>query len=240
MVELLVAMTIGLLLTLVVAQLFLSSRQTYATTDDVSRMGESIRYAQFLFNRAIHSAGYKSAPNSRSDMVFAAPNVVIEGTNGAGTASDTLTIRFQGSGTPADGTALDCLGNRIAAGAMSVNTFSIAPGASGSSALFCDIDGPGGNPPVEVVPNVQNMQILYGEDTNLDLSADRYLPIDNVASIANIVSVRIALLFQTPGASNPVTDATAYTLNEVNLPAFNDRRFRRLVVMNVNLRNRTP
>ena len=239
LVELMVAVTISLLLTLVIAQLFLGSRRTYATTDDISRMQENTRYAQGLLIRNIHLASYKSQPNSVTGNVFSGVNVALAATDGAGTASDTLTLRYQGSGNGTgapDGTILDCLGNRIDAGAMAVNTFSIAVGANGSNALFCSTGGAA----VEIVPDVVNMQLVFGEDTNADLTADRYVALPNVSNLNNVVSVRVALLFQTPGLAAATQDIKTYALNDVVLGPYNDLRIRRAVTTTINLRNRTP
>lgn len=233
--ELLVALTIGLLLTAVIAQLFLGSRATYATIDDLSRVQENIRYTQGLLLRTIHQAGFKSAPNSITGNVFSGVNLALAATNGAGTASDTITVRFQGHNDAfgaADGSVLDCLGNRIAAGVMAVNLFSIAAGANGNNALFCN--------GAEVVSDVENMQLVFGEDTNADLTADRYVPLPDVTNINNVVSVRIAMLFEAPGTNASLIDTRQYTLNDVVVGPFNDRRIRRVVSTTINLRNRTP
>ena len=247
MIELLVAITISLLITLVIAQLFLGSRQTFATTDDVSRMQENIRFAQQLLIRLVHLAGYKSQPNSITLTVFdPATAPAIAATNGAGTASDTLTIRYQGSGDglgAPDGTVVDCLGTAVDSGAFAVNTFSIAQNPTTlRNGLFCS----NGGAAQELVPDVENMQILFGEDTNADLTADHYVALPGIANPSNIVSVRIALLFQTPSAvSKALADDTKYMLDPVTVPnvelgPFNDRRIRRMVTTTINLRNRTP
>ena len=261
LVELMVAVTIGLLLVVVISQLFLGSRQTFATTDDVSRMQDNIRFSQQLFARTIHLAGYKSQANSVTSTIFAgnppldAPLPLPTGTN-----PDAITIRYQGSGTKtsaancqnfppcagADGSVVDCLGVRIDAGIIAVNTFTIAPdpGANNRPALFCN--------GVPIVADVQNMQILYGEDLNADLVADRYISPDTPGvNTANVVSVRVALLFQTPTESSKAApDNQRYDMIgdcpggvgacTVNLGPFNDRRIRRVVATTFNLRNRTP
>ncbi|MCC7487847.1 MAG: PilW family protein [Burkholderiales bacterium] len=260
LVELLIAVTIGLLLTVVIAQLFLGSRQTFATTDDVSRMQDNIRYAQQLLIRTIHLTGYKSQANSVTANVFSGANIALGATNGAGTAPDEITVRYQGSGnrtsdlancksnnppncTGADGFAVDCLGVKIDAGMMAENRFNIAVGANGRNALFCH----NGVNNVEVVPNVQSMQILYGEDVNADLVADRYVSPDVTppGNVNNVVSVRISLLFETPTATSKAVADTTQTYDmlgdgSVVLGPYNDRRIRRLVTTTVNLRNRTP
>ncbi len=245
-VELLVAVTIGLLITVVIAQLFLNTRQTFATTDDMSRLQENVRFAQQLLIRTIHVAGYKSQPNSITSTVFAG-NPAIDATAGANSSvPDTLTIRFQGSrglaGT-ADGFVLDCLGVAIDAGVIAVNTFSIANGLNGRPALFCN----NGTTNAEIVPDVENLHVLIGEDTNTDLTADRYTAAPNMS---NVVSVRVALLFTTPNDVKTIADARTYALlkapelgpyttypNDATRP---NLRVRRVVVTTVNLRNRTP
>lgn len=237
--ELLVALTIGLLLTAVIAQLFLGSRATYATTDDLSRVQENTRYAHQMLTRSVHLAQYRTQPNSIAGSVFSGGNVALAATNGGGTASDTITVRYQGHNDAfgaADGSVLDCLGNRIAAGVMAVNTFSIAAGANGNNALFCSTGGA----PVEIVSDVENMQIVFGEDTNADLTADRYVALPDVANLNNVVSVRIAMLFESPGLTAVTLDTRQYTLNDVVLGPYNDRRLRRVVTTTINLRNRTP
>jgi type IV pilus assembly protein PilW len=245
LIELMVAITIGLVLTIVVAQLFLGSRRTYATTDDVSRMQESIRYTYQLLTRTVHLAGYKSSPNSKTEDIFAGANVVLEAAEGTAAGDpDGFTVRFQGSSngtalTP-DNTIVNCLGVSQAAGDMAVNLFTIAPGANTRNALFCN--------GTEIVPNVQNMQVFYGVDTNSDLVADIYVPQSNGAFNAALVrSLRIAMLFETPNlGASPLIDTNTY---ELLAPAivggtvvgpFNDTRIRRVVTMTISMRNRTP
>ena len=239
LIELMVAVTIGLVLTAVVANLFLGSRATYQTTDEVSRMQENIRFAYQLLSRTIHIAGYRSAPNSFANQIFTGANVALAGVEGGGTAPDSFTIRYQGSGngtgTP-DGSIVDCAGGEVDAGIITTSTFTIAAGANGGNALFCN-NGVAN----EVVSDVDNMQVLYGEDTNGDLVADRYVAADNVTNFDSVVTVRVSMLFRTPNISASVlTDTTTYDLNGTVVGPFNDTRIRRVVTLNMNLRNRTP
>jgi type IV pilus assembly protein PilW len=239
LVELLVSLTIGLLLTIVIAQLFLGSRQSYATTDDLSRLQENMRYSQQLLMRTIHMAGFKSAPNQVTNAIFSGANVVIQGTEGGGTVPDSITVRFQGSGngtgTP-DGSVTDCLGNRVDAGVIVTNTFTIAPGANGANALFCN----NGANNWEIVPDVENMKVLYGEDTDGDLTIDRYVTFGNVTNVNNVINVRVALLFRTANLTNVVQDTKTYNLNGTIVGPFNDLRMRRILTSTINLRNRAP
>jgi len=219
-----------------------------------------------VLTRTIHLAGYKSQPNSVTSQVFSAFPVLATSPGGSATASDTLTVRFQGSGsqtsapacksatpplcTGADSTVLDCLGVAVDAGMMAENTFSISNGVNGRPALFCH-NGVGAMPGFEIVPDVENMQVLFGEDTDADLTANVYTA--TPANLANVVSVRVALMFTTPrNEVKAAVDNRTYDMfgdgvavlgpylvdaTEGNRP---DRRIRRVVVTTVNLRNRTP
>ena len=243
LIELMVAVTIGLLLTAVVANLFLGSRATYQTTDETSRLQENVRFTYQLLSRTVHLAGYRSAPNSFANVVFGGANAAITGTDGGGTTADSFTVRYEGSGTGtgtgADGSIVDCEGREIDAGIMTRATFTIATGANGSNALFCDTGAVSG--PAEMVPDVDNMQILYGEDTNGDLVADRYVGAGSVANFNAVVSLRVSLLFRTSNiATSVLKDTGTYNLNGTVVGPFNDTRIRRAVTLNMNLRNRTP
>jgi type IV pilus assembly protein PilW len=206
-----------------------------------------------LLTRVIHHASYMTSPNSAKDIdsadpkaapvvVFDLANSALTASEGIGLLSDSFTVRFQGSGngvgTP-DGTVADCQGREIDAKQFAVNTFTIAVGANGRNALFCN----NGVANREVVADVENMQLVFAEDTSSprDGSAERYLPIGGVTNINNIVAVRVALLFQTPNiAATVVTEPNrTYDLNGVVLGPFLDKRIRRVVATTINLRNRT-
>lgn len=251
--ELLIALTIGMILTLVVSLLLVNSRRTYATTDDASRVQENMRYTYQLLNRMVHLAGYKSSPNSKTEEIFGVGNPVLSATDGGGTAPDTFAVSFQGNnnGTAAaaDGSIVDCLGASVPAGVTAVNTFTIATGANGAPALFCAVGNPAGAP-VEIVPNVANMQILYGVDDDGNLVANRYVP-GTAIVLDNVRSIRFAFLFVSPTASGLLSDnqkldssgvATprTYDLNGVSVGPFNDHFTRRAFTMTVSMRNRTP
>jgi type IV pilus assembly protein PilW len=242
LIELMIAATIGLVLTLVVAQLFIGSRRTYATTDEVSRMQEGMRYTYQLLTRTIHIAGYKSSPSTTIDAIFGA-TPVLAGVEGpaASFASDEFTVAYQGNSNgpgAADGSVVNCLGVPVTGGQMSVNTFSIQAGKNGANALFCAADG---GTATEVVPDVDNMQVLYGVDTDANLIVDTYETANNVANMNNVRSVRVGLLFVTPGVYGaPAATTATYDVNGLNVGPFTDNKIRRVMTMTVNMRNRTP
>ncbi|MGP1667020.1 MAG: PilW family protein [Rhodanobacter sp.] len=101
--------------------------------------------------------------------------------------------------------------------------------------------------PEELVEGVEDMQILYGENTNNDNNnaADRFVPADQVSDWSNVVSLRISLLVQSL-EDNLVPTPQPYTFNGViyngasgNGAAPPDGRLRRVFTTTINLRNIT-
>jgi type IV pilus assembly protein PilW len=267
-IEFLVAMTIGLIVSLAIGQIFLGVRQSFSSQEDSSRIQENMRFASQALSRALRQAGFRNNPAVAASQVFPrATLAAIEGADNASTITlagggngtkptvptnaavtpDTVTVRFQGSGsgTAADGTIVDCLGNSIDYGQMARNTFAVRavtkPDGTASSSLFCSTDGtwPANN---ELIPDVDNMQILYGVDTNNDGAADKYVRYGDIGTVAanidQVVAVRIWLLLRSATPTQTRSESATYTLAGVNF-IYNDRFQRRVLYMTVNLRNRT-
>lgn len=64
LVELMVAMTIGFIVVGAVGYLYIGSRGAFRTTDNMSRMQESARYAMDVLTRDIRMAGYRGCASS--------------------------------------------------------------------------------------------------------------------------------------------------------------------------------
>ncbi len=97
----------------------------------------------------------------------------------------------------------------------------------------------------EVVENVENMDLLFGEDTDGDGYADQYRTASQVANWQNVVSVRVTLI-----AVSPDTGATVQAQNyyfganssgtAVNWQTAADSRLRQVFVSTVAVRNKLP
>jgi type IV pilus assembly protein PilW len=248
LVELLVALVIGLLLTVLVSQVFVSSKRAYATTDDLSRMQENMRFAHDILGRTVRMASYMSAPGNMQVSFDSYPgqfdgaNSAVSGTDGTGNNPDSITLKYQGT---ADGATVDCFGNVIAENAFATNVFTIET-VNGVPSLVCKTGTGAGAPTAVMTGDVDNMQILYGEETNGDFNADRYVPAASVSDMNRVVSIRMALLFRTASQNlrplgNP--DTTEYDLLGKKLPAFTGAeatRNRRVMTVTFALRNRSP
>jgi type IV pilus assembly protein PilW len=97
----------------------------------------------------------------------------------------------------------------------------------------------GAQPAQPMIEGVQNMQVLYGVDTNLDFIVDNYVKASAVTDWAQVIAINLALLIRSEDETNPDIDARDYTLlDEPPVGPFNDRRQRSVFVTTVTLRNR--
>jgi type IV pilus assembly protein PilW len=88
----------------------------------------------------------------------------------------------------------------------------------------------------ELVEGIEQMQILYGEDTNADKVPDYYVAANSVVNMANVVSVRISLLVRSMD-DNLASQAQDYTYNGATTTP-TDLRIRRVFNATIALRNR--
>jgi type IV pilus assembly protein PilW len=100
--------------------------------------------------------------------------------------------------------------------------------------------------PEELVEGVENMQILYGVDTDADAMPNTYLPVNQItsANASNISAVRIGLLLRSVDALAIQTDTRNYLLGGstpaagVIIDPVNEKRLRYTLNATIQLRNR--
>ena len=163
--------------------------------------------------------------------------------NNVNTLSKPYTVAIQG----------DCTASPVDIHIFRARRYFIANDLNGNPGLYrqtFDINSdmiPVNNVPMEfaerLIDGVENMQILYGEDTNGNRVPNAYQTAINVVNWANVVSVKIAVLFATPDEdfSAPLNADTYTLLNQVGVdptPAVDDRRRRKVVEATISLRNR--
>jgi type IV pilus assembly protein PilW len=111
-------------------------------------------------------------------------------------------------------------------------TYSIANGASGEPSLFRTEFGTA----LELVEGIDDMQILYGVDSNSDQSANQYVSSNNVVDFEDVVSIRVMLLVRS--IDDFVAEAPqTYSFNGVQTTP-GDRRLRQVFTATIALRNR--
>lgn len=236
LIELLIAMLISAFLIAGILQIFIGSKQTYSMQQNLSRLQENGRFALEFLERDIRMAGYwdclvQSTTNTISD---------ISGQDNVGlNASDTLTLK--GAYTEAI-TGSQVCGDPVNTaatyytGSSSTKTYTIIKclnsvnvGLTNDGTTKCLIEG------------IENMQILYGVDTDGDMSPNSYLstPTSGVSVKSDwdkVVSINISLLAVTLD-DNLTSQPIPYTFNG-NTYTPPDRKIRRVFTTTIALRNR--
>lgn len=184
LVELMVALALGLILVASVLQVYMSGKQSHNTREGAAELFDNARFALHLLTRDIGMSGYD---NGDSLLAISAAT-----DNNAG---DSITVRYRST--------TDCLGH--ATGGIATNRYYIS-----GTTLMCQ--GNGDPDPAVLTEGIENMQILYGEDTNADFTADRFVNAPDVGNWANIASVRVALLASSNSVVAGTADANTYTL----------------------------
>jgi type IV pilus assembly protein PilW len=135
-------------------------------------------------------------------------------------------------------------------GSMQTSAFYVAAGADGTPSLWRTTLINGGNTAEELVSGIENLQVVYGLDTNNDGNADQYVPADLIPADPatgfpnwrDIVSVRIGIMartYNTDGtATEELNDTTVYNVAGTTITPNPDRQRRRVFNLAIKLRNR--
>ena len=286
-VELLVSLVISSLIVLASAAFFVSSSRSRDTQDAAGLLQDNARFLTEVLTKNIQQAGYQNyiygtlgATGRREVLtpVDGQPDVRGYNNTAAGSSdmldngahdrstnrvnnSDTLILRFQGSGSPADGSMVDCLGRPQSApttpGDRIYSVFEVRSGASTGNEpeLRCKYYnfGTGATSIEPIVRGVETFQVMYGVDTNGDTFVDSWLnakQVDLAGQWILVKSVRVGFVLRTPDRVTVGSPAGTYTPLGANFTqntttdpgsqlvvSSDDGRLRQVVTFTVNLRN---
>jgi len=320
LIELMIAVVLGIFLTGSITGLFVTSKQSYRIQESSSRLQENSRFAMFFITKDIRMADYWGCLNTtesidnnlNSAATFDLFTSAIGGENNNASVdsvidgTDVITIKGAfGSGIyvtqqPATTSAsikleddsdlglhdivlvTDCLdgdifqitndpstpgsngfdsivhntgnvGNPIPGNAdkplrkkydtdaqvykLNFATYSIQENPSGQPSLFRSINGANAS---ELVEGIENMQILYGEDTDNDKAPNYYLPADSVIlNMDDVVSIKVSLLMRSV-EENLTSQNIPYTIPGQASVTPNDGALRRVFTSTIAIRNRLP
>jgi type IV pilus assembly protein PilW len=220
LVELMVAVVIGLFITLGLSQIFLNMYSTSKFQTSLSQLQDNQRLALMMLIHSIELTGYYNDPtqlpasalpltnwtNKDGSTFTAGIGIVGKGNGtGAGANSDTINIVYQSAGFNIDG-IYNCQ-NGVAANNTSTifaNSFFI----DNNKQLVCTVstDGTNFTNPLTLATNVTSMKILYGVASSGGNSTIRYLSADDVTAASawgNVRLAQITLTFQTNIPANP-------------------------------------
>jgi type IV pilus assembly protein PilW len=214
LVEIMIALLLGVFLLGGVMGVFINTKQTYRMQDALSRLQENGRYAMDAIGRNIRMADYRQW--ECTDYVFTDPPLVgaDDDTTDANTLNGTDRITVRWVVEPCE--PGDSPQNR----AFFITT---------SRNLRLNTD--------DIVEGVENMQILYGADVDDDGVPNYYVPAGTAGlNMTTVVSVRVSLLLRTVD-DNITADPLPYTYVGVTATP-TDNRIRRVFTSTFVLRNR--
>ena len=193
-IELMIAVVLGLGVTGGILSLYVNVGQSATYMNAASRVQENGRFAINHIGRTMRMAGYDDPVTATEG-----PTVVMEGRTAASISMGGFSIRNTSDAVliSHEGAALvrDCQGVQVAADTWVTNTYAI----STNDELICNtvtsIAGVTTTTAGQVIAEgVEDMQILYGIDSNADGVANQYVALPNVSDWASVVSTKVALL----------------------------------------------
>jgi type IV pilus assembly protein PilW len=197
LVELMVALAVGLGVMLAAARLLLLANDAYAAQVESAAVGDGGRYALELIGRAVRQSATLDpdslAPAASAALGSAAARLAgLDARSLARTTSalddplpaavngsDVLAVRFPGAGAApsGDGSVVSCAGFASAQGEEGWSIFYVARNADGEPELRCKYRGSTSWSADALVSGVDGFQVLYGLDTDAprDGVPNRYL-----------------------------------------------------------------
>jgi len=254
LIELMIAMMLGLFILAGIFQIIISSKKTYQVTNYSAFLQEDLRTVTHNISHLLRITGYRTSPWIRPldsflvDATFEDAGQTLIGNDGEkNTDSDSLSLRFQGSGDGEgnpDGDVVDCIGNAVDANDIATIKLEIIK-EGGVGVLHCTSinETQGDEQSVEFVDNIENMQLLYGVDTDNDLFANEYINATTVTDRSlwvNVASVRLAILLKSPREIIGFENNKDIVLNDLTIPATNDRHMRMQSTTTIAVRNIVP
>lgn len=266
LIELMVALVIGLVLMIGVLQVFLASRQTYATNEAMSRLQENGRFALDYISNSARHAGYTN-PRTRlekgisidslagstcnNQSGFVDTDIKACSSDGGGKNPDSIGFALQPP--EVDGEPRDCLGNKVASDQLIINHFEVIaaqPATNTPASLGCRVwnlttkDWANGDPNVyPLIEGIDSLQVLYGLDDagGTTRSPSRYVSADNVTNWKNVLAVRISVLANSVSTLTPSPPNRNYVLLDTSplntADLGNDNRARQIFSTTIQLKN---
>ena len=247
LIEIMIALVIGLFLLSGILQIFSASQQTYRMQGNLARLQENGRFALNFLVHDIRMAGYWGCLSGTNTDIAGEDNNI--GVTTVDDKTDTLAIKAAFEVPP----TLSC-GNSVtttptysdpsSAIAYKIYTLPNANPALNIPTLYKKTNGIWG----PLIDGIENMQIFYGVDSDGDGAANYYVSANNVSNMQQVVSVRISLLVVTLD-NYLTTQSIPYTYYVDNVltnnimpvpvpPVLVDRKIRRVFNATIALRNR--
>lgn len=235
-VEIMVALALGLALVAGLASLVLGSRQTSRVERNLLEVQSIGRMAVELMSREVRKAGYRANRELAPAGLFpagTAPFTTAAMVVAGFASGDGVDVRYQGTG---DNWTTDCLGNVIAEGQELRQTLWLEGGQLRCRARNMATST---DQTLALIPQVEALSITYGIDDSGDGFADVYRAAPAVTDWSRVASVNVQL--RVVSSEDGLADGAQPFLDfDGNAVTPGDRRLRRSYAVVVALRNLLP
>jgi type IV pilus assembly protein PilW len=185
LVELMVALTIGMLVLLMAAAMLVSANAAYLAHIEAAALDDSGRFALEIITRAARQAGFVNREREEAGQDPGTAPASIGGLDARTLAratdgidaplgdavggSDVLAVRFDGAGSAAggDGSVISCAGFGVNQHEEGWSIFFVGRNAADEAELRCKYRGNSSWSADAIIGGVDTFQVLYGLDTDV-------------------------------------------------------------------------
>jgi type IV pilus assembly protein PilW len=265
-IELMVAMVLGLLLTAIIITMFSSAKASYRLQDGLTRIQEDGRVAVTLIGEEVRKAGFRKPVWNDPKNGY---SPITDGSvNGASNGNDTLQFMYM-SDTDCTGAVNATIDPETTEPVADYKQMTFAVDGNGTLLWSCAFGTQPDNLAVQsanqpVIDGVESFQVLYGVDTDFppDFSINAWTTVDNIEPKASVcmqsqylcesggylsdmlsgvpVAIKLAVLIASPESAEGTT--TSQTFNVLDVPVTvsdSDQLMRKVYTTTITLRNMT-
>ncbi|WP_210396973.1 PilW family protein [Motiliproteus sediminis] len=227
LVELMIAMTLGLIVTGAILKTFIANSQSMELQRAAVGLQEEGRATIDYITRYVRMAGFRETSLEEGSL-----------SDGLSGAASSISIKFKAAASNATGSTdnpkpiavlRDCLGTMVSNAAESVNLFQQV-----GNELVCQATINGGSAAsAALISNVQELRILYGVDSDGDGIANQY---KTTTGSDDVVLLKVCLRLR--GGADIVSPAATYKMCDGSDDGTPSQKLERRIETTIALRNR--
>lgn len=235
LVELMIAMTLGLIISAGVLSIFFSGKSSYRMVEELNSLQENGQFSMYFLTQAIQMAGYESIDTNTLPTPIYADSCSSDAawctSNGSGADADRIAIQLNPE------TNEDCTGAEVDENEVILNVYFLDQ-AEGISSLYCrgfsPLSATWTSEAARLVDGIDSMQFQFGTSSE---DTFQYVSASDVSDWNDVTSVRIAILAATGESPQIEAKERSYAMLDSGLHTYNDRKMRKIYSTTVYITN---
>ncbi len=236
LIELMIAMGLGLILIAASIKIFISSKQSYLMVEELNEIQENGQFAALFLSKAIQMAGYSDPDDGALPHLFLAEGECVSTdrfctSNGVGNGSDKISVQLN----PAFDE--DCTGMSVPSDVVLSNVYYVET-IGGISGLYCRGYDPGNgvwySEETLLVNGIDRLQFQFG---TLESNRYQFSTADEIDDWTTVNSVRFALLSSAIENETVSEKERNYALLDAETVTYDDSKIRHIYSATVYVNN---